>query len=102
MSTFMNGAQLIYSVCLGGGVELATLRAVVAEWLPRTNLTAPPLCICVQGDSWEICMPRSTGLRAVNDLEARLRTRMPAASVAVMALTMSPMRTIETVDLRLS
>jgi hypothetical protein len=89
-------------VCIGGGVELATLRAVVAEWLPRTNLTAPPLCICMQGDTWELCIPRSTGLRAVNDLEARLRAQDPSASVAVMALTMSPMRTTETVDLRLS
>jgi hypothetical protein len=98
----MSIAQPIYSMCVAAGVDLSTLRAVVADWLPHTRLSAPPLCLCMQEDTWELCLPRSVGLRAVNDLEARLRARVTGAVMTVTALTMDPMKTTETVDLRLS
>jgi hypothetical protein len=98
----MNGEQLIYSVCLAGGIDLATLRAVVSEWLPHTNLKALPLCLCIQASTWELCIPRSAGLQAVNDLEARLRFRVPTAAVGIMALKMNDLLTTETVSLSAS
>jgi hypothetical protein len=96
----MKTTQPIYSMCIAGGVDLAMLRAVVGEWLPHTTLHAPPLCLSIRADTWELCIPRSAGLRTVHDLEARLRARIPAVAVAIMALTVDMTQTTETVDLR--